>query len=324
MTTTNPNGVIVARGGPAEGFALTMETGKPTFHVRSASTLSTVSGTKRIVGGWHHIVGVLTAEKEMRLYVDGERVGEGKAAGLLTKDPAQGLEIGGDLGGSVGDYGQPFQFVGIIDEMRLYFTAVDDAAVAQRFNDDSELSSDPSLVVTFDDGTARDMSSYRNNGTLIGAKLTNGKVGQGIQLTAKQSAGGKKGKNAKNGNAGAQNAGNSLIEPRWKTDVPIYVRGMVLAGFHLFIVGPPDIIDEEATFQKLTEKDQEVQKLLGAQDSALDGQQGGKLVTVNAETGETLHTVELDTLPSWDGLAGAQGMLFLTTLDGRVLCFSRP
>jgi hypothetical protein len=56
----------------------------------------------------------------------------------------------------------------------------------------------------------------------------------------------------------------------------------------------------------------------------LDGQQGGKLVTVNAETGETLHTVELDTLPSWDGLAGAQGMLFLTTLDGRVLCFSRP
>ncbi len=324
MTTTSPNGVIVARGGPAEGFALTMETGKPTFHVRSASTLSTVSGTKRIVGGWHHIVGVLTAEKEMRLYVDGERVGEGKASGLLTKDPAQGLEIGGDLGGSVGDYGQPFQFVGIIDELRLYLTAVDDAAVAQRFNDDSELSSDPALVVTFDDGTARDMSTYRNNGTMIGAKVTNGKVGQAIQLTAKQSAGGKKGKKAKNGNAGVQNAGNSLIEPRWKTDVPIYVRGMVLAGFHLFIVGPPDIIDEEATFQKLTEKDQEVQKLLGAQDSALEGQQGGKLVAVNAETGETLHTVELDTLPAWDGLAGAQGMLFLATLDGRVICFSGP
>jgi hypothetical protein len=99
---------------------------------------------------------------------------------------------------------------------------------------------------------------------------------------------------------------------------------MVLAGLHLFIVGPPDIIDEEATFQKLTEKDQEVQKLLGAQDSALEGQQGGILVAVDAETGETLHTVELETLPSWDGLVGAQGMLFLTTLDGRVLCFSGP
>ena len=98
---------------------------------------------------------------------------------------------------------------------------------------------------------------------------------------------------------------------------------MVLAGFHLFIVGPPDIIDEESTFQKLTEKDAEVQQLLSAQDDALEGKSGGKLLAVNTETGEIEHTVELDTLPSWDGLAGANGQLFLTTLDGKVMCFGK-
>ena len=103
--------------------------------------------------------------------------------------------------------------------------------------------------------------------------------------------------------------------------MPIYVRGMVLAGFHLYIVGPPDIIDEEATFQKLSEKDAEVLKLLSAQDAAIEGRQGAMLLTVNAETGDIEHTVELDELPSWDGLAGAQGKLFLTTLDGSVMCF---
>lgn len=120
--------------------------------------------------------------------------------------------------------------------------------------------------------------------------------------------GGGKGKKA-NGTANAGNAvageepRNSLVEPKWTTDVPIYVRAMVIAGFHLYIVGPPDIIDEEATFQKLSEKDAEVQKLLSAQDAAIEGQQGAKLLTVNTETGEIENTVELDTLPSWDGSA---------------------
>ena len=98
---------------------------------------------------------------------------------------------------------------------------------------------------------------------------------------------------------------------------------MVLSGFQLFIVGPPDIIDEESTFQKLTEKDAEVQQRLSAQDDALEGKSGGKLLAVNTETGEIEHTVELGTLPSWDGLAGANGQLFLTTPDGKVMCFGK-
>jgi len=315
MTSTRPNGTIIARGGPSDGFALTMANGSPQFLVRAKGKLTTVSAKKRAVGGWHHVAGVLTADKKMRLYVDGEKVGEGEASDLLEKDPVQGLDVGGDDGTAVGEYQSPNPFGGVIDEVRLYFTAVTDEEIAARFKDGAELAEEPVLVATFDDGTARDMSTFRNNGTVSGGKPVEGKYGQGIQFTA--------GNKKKAGGNAEQKPGDSLVQPKWTSDVPIYVRAMVLAGPTLFIVGPPDIIDEESTFQQLTEKDPEVQALLARQDDALEGKAGGQLLAVNADTGEIEHKVELGTLPAWDGLAGANGRLFLSTLGGQVMCFGQ-
>ena len=317
MTATAPNGIIVGRGGPADGFALGLETGKPAFYVRSGGTLYTVTGSRRIVGGWHHLAAVLAADRSMKLYVDGELAGEGKAAAFISKDPVQGLEIGNDAGSTVSD-NTVTQFVGIIDEVRLYFAEVTPEAVAERFRDGAEMHPEPALVVSFDDGTARDMSLHRNNGTLSGGRPAEGRFGQGMQFSARR-------QNAAKGNAGGvQAAGgdrNSLIEPRWNKDVPIYVRAMVLSGSRLFIAGPPDLIDEEATFQQLAAKDGSVEALLAAQADAIDGGRGGRLLAVHADTGEIEHTLELDGLPSWDGLSASRGQLLLTTLDGRVLCF---
>ena len=318
ITSTKPKGTIIARGGPADGFALTLQTGQPQFHIRANGELKTISGKKRIVGGWHHVAGVLTEDRQMRLYVDGERVAEGEATALLATDPAQGLEVGADDATAVGDYQSPNPFVGVIDEVRLYFTAVTDEQIAERFKDGSEIPTEPVLVATFDDGTARDMSTFLNNGTVDGGESVEGRFGRGIQFAS--AGGGPKQKNQKKQGPNTKQGG-SLVQPKWTSDVPIYVRAMVLAGRNLFIVGPPDIIDEESTFQKLTEKDPEVQKLLAEQDDALEGKVGGQLLAVNADTGEVEHTVELGTLPAWDGLAGANGQLFLSTLDGQVMCF---
>lgn len=350
FTATNPGGAIVARGGPQEGFALTLEGGLPNFHVRSASTLSSVTGPKRLVGGWHHVVGVLTENKEMTLYVDGEAVASGKASGLLTKDPAQGLDIGADSSSPVGNYESPHGFTGVIDEVRLYFMAATAKQVASRYANESEIDADPHLVVTFDDGTARDLSTYRNNGTLEGGTVVDGHLGKGVRLSnnAARTAANRPGKKAgakaagpkaaagkAKGNATAENqaasnqapknaaAGNSLIKPKWTADVPIYARSMVLAGDELFIAGPLDMIDEEETFKKLSDRDNEVQQLLAAQDDALNGGVGGLLLSINCGTGEIDQRLELGTLPSWDGMAGANGSLFLTTLDGQVMCYGK-
>ena len=146
--------------------------------------------------------------------------------------------------------------------------------------------------------------------TVEGGTVVEGKVGKAIQFSAR-----KKGANS------TQKPGDSLVDPKWTQDVPIYVRAMVLAGPNLFIVGPPDIIDEESTFQKLTESDPEVQKLLSQQDAALDGDDGALLLAVNTASGEVESRLKLDTLPAWDAMAGADGKLFLSTLDGSVICF---
>ncbi len=243
VTATRPQGVIIARGGPAEGFALSLQQGRPHFDVRSDSNLSSVSGNKRIVGGWHHVAGVLDTDKAMKLYVDGELVAEGEASGLIKNDPAQALEVGTDAQSSVGNYTET-QFTGAIDEVRLYFQAATSEQIAKRYEDGSEISADAVLAVSFDDGSARDHSTYRNNGTVSQGKLIDGKFGKALQF----SGGKRRGANT--------TPGNSLVDPKWTQDVPIYVRAMVLGGSNLFIVGPPDVIDEESTFQQLSERDQ--------------------------------------------------------------------
>jgi outer membrane protein assembly factor BamB len=316
ISSTQMQGVIVARGGSAEGFSLALENGKPKFMVRATNDLSSIVGPKSIVGGWHHVAAVLGDDKSMKLYVDGEVVASGKATSLLTKNPANGMEIGSDEGSTVGEPSSTVGFTGLIDEFRLYHLAANDTQIAERFKSGAEVSSEAVLAVSFDDGTARDHSTSRNNGTVEGGKQVEGKVGNAIQFSASIAA-----QVAAAGGNAANQQGNSNVKPKWTQDVPIYVRGMVLGGQKLFIVGPPDIIDEESTFQKLTEKDPEVQRLLDEQDRVLDGDKGGILLAVNIDTGEVEHQLPIASLPTWDGLSGANNQIFLTTLDGRVICF---
>jgi hypothetical protein len=316
ITSTQPNGVIIARGGPSDGFALELAGGRPQFHVRTGGELVTAEGSKRIVGGWHHVVGVLDQDTSMRLYVDGERVAEAKAKQLLAKDPVQALEVGTDVGGSVGPNEQAIGFTGVVDEVRLYFLAANDEEVRRRFNDGSEISSEAVLAVSFDDGSARDLSVHANNGTVQGGERVDSKFGGGLQLA--------NGANRKGGVKKKNNAAlavESLIKPKWAKDIPIYVRSMVLAGENLFVAGPPDIIDEEETFSQLAEKDPQVQKLLDEQDSILEGRDGGLLLCVNMHTGEVEMKYQLEDLPTWDGLSSAGGKLFLSTQSGHVVCF---
>lgn len=311
FTATKPNGVILARGGPTHGFALSLKQGKATFSVRADFKLSELSGKRRLIGGWHHLAGVLQEDKKMHLYVDGVQVASGEATSLLPADPAQGMEVGADAGTAVGDYQPPNTLTGIVDEPRLYFAAFSEEDIARRFESGSELGDTAVLAASFDDGTARDHSLSRNNGTVEGdAKLVEGKFGKALQFAPSKKKGGN-----------SQSQGNSLVRPKWTQDVPIYVRAMVLSGFRLFIAGPPDIINEEETFKGLSENDPEVQELLAEQDAVLSGLAGGKLLVVNTQSGEVEATVELETLPAWDGLAAANGKLFLSTLAGEVQCF---
>jgi hypothetical protein len=93
---------------------------------------------------------------------------------------------------------------------------------------------------------------------------------------------------------------------------------MVLANRTLFVAGPPDVADEVVAFRK--PDDPAVQKSLLQQEAALENRSGALLLAVSASDGRKLAEYKLDSAPTWDGMAAASGRLYLSTMDGKVLC----
>jgi hypothetical protein len=106
----------------------------------------------------------------------------------------------------------------------------------------------------------------------------------------------------------------------WTQDLPILVRAMAKAGDTIYVIGPPDLVDEEESFVKLTEGDPKVQKILAQQETALQGKEGAILLAIDVKTGLTKATRKLPSLPVWDSLAVANGKLFYTTQKGEAVC----
>jgi hypothetical protein len=98
---------------------------------------------------------------------------------------------------------------------------------------------------------------------------------------------------------------------------------MALAGNNLFVAGPPDVLDEEYAFERLSQKDPAIQDQLAEQDAALEGQRGAVLWRMNIESGEPGGKLELDSPPVWDGMVVARGNLYVVTVDGRVKRFGK-
>ncbi|MCA9224594.1 MAG: PQQ-binding-like beta-propeller repeat protein, partial [Planctomycetales bacterium] len=122
-----------------------------------------------------------------------------------------------------------------------------------------------------------------------------------------------------------QPAKGSFVEHHWNQDLPMFVSALALAGKTLYVAGPPDMVNEEESFARLTERDPRVQEQLAQQAAALEGQQGSLLWAVRPETGERLATIQLPALPTWDGMAAARGRLYLSTQDGKITCWTeRP
>ena len=91
---------------------------------------------------------------------------------------------------------------------------------------------------------------------------------------------------------------------RWSVKVPVRVRAMVVAGPTLFVAGPPDVVAGDDPW------------------AALDGRKGAVLWAVAADNGTKLAQYPLAHPPVFDGLAAANGRLYLSTTAGRVVCMA--
>jgi hypothetical protein len=92
--------------------------------------------------------------------------------------------------------------------------------------------------------------------------------------------------------------------PKWSRQIPLRAGAMVLAGDKLFMAGPPDAVPPDDPY------------------AAFEGRLGAQLWVVSAKDGEKLAEYPLDSLPVFDGLIAAGGRLFMSTVDGHVLCMA--
>ena len=312
--------VILNHGAGLMGYALSLEGGKPSFLVRDAATktLVSVSSPQALGEGWHHLAAVLGTDLGMNLYVDGESVAKGTAKGFPGR-PKVSLSLGGGLDSWVGP-GAATGYSGMIDQLVIHHRPLDAQEVLERFARPEILpSSETALLCTFDRGDARDESGNASHGVSTGIDSGKGRAGAGLWF--RTAPGAAKGK-AK-GKAKGPALKDSYVEHKWETYVPVVTRAMALAGKDLFVAGPPDVLDEEYAFERLSQKDPAIQEELVEQDAALEGKRGAILMRMNVESGEPGGRLELDSPPVWDGMVVARGKLYVVTVDGRVKRFGK-
>jgi arylsulfatase A-like enzyme len=119
IEATGPEGVIVAQGGGGNGFALYLHEGKLAFAIRAKKQLSAVTSEKPLPPGAHKVEAKFTSDLEVALFVDGQPFGEGKADAFIANQPVEGLTVGNDGKGAVGDYTAPNDFAGKIENVTV-------------------------------------------------------------------------------------------------------------------------------------------------------------------------------------------------------------
>ena len=311
VKTEKPGGVILAQGGGLMGYSLYLRQGKVGFAVCNKSKRRTVVGKTRLPSGWVHVTGCLTANAELRVYVNGRLDGKNtdKNAALLKSNPIDALQVGGDEKSQVGPYRNGLPFKGLIDDVRIYHGAMTDQAIkaAAEGNPPQNIKA-ANLVLhfTFDDGKTKDASGKKNHGQSIGITPAPGKIGQAMRFTGVM--------------PGAP--ADTAVKYAWTRESPILVRAMLVADDRLVVAGPEDVVDEPTAFGNIASE--EVRAALTAQFEGLEGKHGGKILVLACKDGKQQAEISLDTIPVWDGFAAARGCLYMAGMDGTVRCFRAP
>ena len=113
------DGVLLAQGGSSAGYALYLKDSKLIFALRSKNKLHTVESRDALPATTKNIVAKLSGNGNVELFADSKTVATGNVHGLLEKQPQDGLQVGQDTNGTVGDYAAPNKFNGEIASAKL-------------------------------------------------------------------------------------------------------------------------------------------------------------------------------------------------------------
>ncbi len=113
-----PDGMILARGGRSQGYALWLRQGHPAFTVTINNKPITIEA-KETVSDWATIMGTITADHKATFHVDGRLAADAALPGFIERNPNEAMQIGADLGSPVVEPA-PSKFTGWIESVRLF------------------------------------------------------------------------------------------------------------------------------------------------------------------------------------------------------------
>ena len=97
----------------------------------------------------------------------------------------------------------------------------------------------------------------------------------------------------------------SRSKSRWELKIPIRAAAMVLAGESLIIAGAPDVADRADPW------------------AAFEDRKGGLLQIRSTKDGGKTAQLKLDSAPVHDGMAVADGRIFITLKNGSIVCLGK-
>ena len=112
------DGVIIAQGGTSQGWAIYVQDGTLRF-ATTVDNKRTVIDSKAGVVGKQQIYVSMTKKGILKMLIGGKEVAKEKLESVPTSQPQDGLQVGRDTGGQVGDYKPPFELDGKVEKVLL-------------------------------------------------------------------------------------------------------------------------------------------------------------------------------------------------------------
>lgn len=113
-----PDGLLLARGGQSQGYALWFQEGRPAFTVRVNSKAVTARASEPFLN-WATLTGTISADRQVKLRVNGRLAATAPLPDFIELDPHDSMQIGADLGSPVLGTAPP-KFTGLIESVRIF------------------------------------------------------------------------------------------------------------------------------------------------------------------------------------------------------------
>ena len=112
-------GILVAQGGDTHGWVLFVRDNFAHFSLSLGGKIETIKANKKLTEKEGKIVASLNPNGIVELFAGKRKLGSGKVSSLVKEMPIDGLQVGRDEGGTVGDYKDAFDFDGKIKKVRI-------------------------------------------------------------------------------------------------------------------------------------------------------------------------------------------------------------